>query len=177
VYETVGGFNPARSHGEDYEFWLRAAAAGYRFVTVPQPLGRYRRRPDSASADQSSMIEGSLSVLQAARGFRSRAKASELAAIDRQTERLTSELHLAKGKAALMRRDFTEARVRFRELYRRGAGNQYALVWVGLHLAPEAVARAYERRLARLVARHQPPVESSAAARGATLESTVTRVM
>jgi glycosyltransferase involved in cell wall biosynthesis len=149
VYETIGGLNEALFRSEDYEFWLRAAATGFRFVSCPEPLGRYRRRPDSASANQSAMLETILTVLRSARGFRKRARADELAAIDRQVERFTSEWILSKGKAALLRRDFTEARGNFRELYRRGAGLQFALVAAGLAVAPTAVLKAYQARMAR----------------------------
>ena len=31
----LAGFNEALFRGEDYEFWMRAAAAGFRFISIP----------------------------------------------------------------------------------------------------------------------------------------------
>lgn len=173
VYETLGGFNESLFRSEDYEYWLRAAAAGFRVVSCPRPLARYRRRSNSASADESAMIESITTVLRLARGFRSRARAAELAAIDRQVERLGAALLLARGKSALLRRDFVEARTHFRDLYRRGAGTQYALLAAGLTVAPQAVLKFYEARLARLRAsstgpRRWVPATAAAAVEGAS---------
>jgi hypothetical protein len=171
VYDTIGGFNESLFRSEDYEFWLRAAAAGFRFLSYPQPLGRYRRRPDSASADQGAMLETILTVLRSARGFRTRARADELAAIDRQLERFTSEWILSKAKSALLRRDFTEARGNFRELYQRGAGLLFGLVAAGLAVAPKAVLKAYESRMARIATASPEAAAWVAASRANALDT------
>lgn len=145
VYDTIGGFNEARYRSEDYEFWLRAAAADFRFITSPEPAARYRNRADTA--DQAALLESVMSVLASARGFRRRARADELAAIDRQLERLTAQSLLLRGKQALLRGDFTEARSHFWELYRRGNGVPFAALAVALRLAPLPVLTAYRARL------------------------------
>ncbi|HUR33052.1 MAG TPA: glycosyltransferase [Vicinamibacterales bacterium] len=150
VYESIGGFNEALFRSEDYEFWLRAAARGFRFKTHPEPLARYRRRPDSATADPAGMFESIMKVLVSARGFRQRARAEELGAIDRQLERLQSDYLLTRGKAALLRRDFVEARSHFWELYRRGKGVPYAAASIGLRVAPQLLLGAYRSRLRAL---------------------------
>jgi hypothetical protein len=147
VYETIGGFNESLHRSEDYEFWLRASAAGFRVLTHPEPLGKYRRRADSATADQAAMIEGIMTVLNSARSFRQRARADELGAIDRQLERMSAAHLLSKGKSALLRHDFVEARSHFWELYRRGKGFPFAAVSLGLRVAPRSVLRAYRARL------------------------------
>lgn len=150
VFDAIGGFNESLCRSEDYEFWLRAAATGFRVLAYPQPLGRYRRRSGSASADQTAMIDAMMTVLARARGFRGRARADELAAIDRQIARLSSMRLLCAGKAALLRRDFAGARTAFLELYREDNRVQHALLWASLLLAPRLVLKAYEARLARL---------------------------
>ncbi len=44
VVDRVGGFDPAFTGNEDYEFWIRAANAGFGIVQNLRPLGSYRRR-------------------------------------------------------------------------------------------------------------------------------------
>lgn len=44
---AVGGYDERLWIGEDWELWLRLAAAGFRFVRVPQLLAVYRQRTDS----------------------------------------------------------------------------------------------------------------------------------
>src|SRR5207248_9742411 len=44
---AVGGYDERLWIGEDWELWLRLAAAGSRFVRVPQLLAVYRQRADS----------------------------------------------------------------------------------------------------------------------------------
>ena len=150
VYDAIGGFNESLFRSEDYEFWLRAAAAGFTFLTHPEPLGKYRRRAGSLTTDQAGMFEGIMKVLASARGFRHRARAEELGAIDRQLERLQCEYLLTRAKAAMLRRDFAEARAHFWELYRRGRGLPYAAVSVGLRVAPGLVLNRYRAHLRAL---------------------------
>src|SRR4029077_7147341 len=56
VADTIGGFDPVLQGSEDYDFWLRAAAAGFRIGFNRTPLGYYRRRPNSVSADVTAML-------------------------------------------------------------------------------------------------------------------------
>ena len=100
--QAVGGFSERLHRSEDYDFWLRAAAADVTFLTHPAPLGRYRRLPTSMSANQLAMFESIMQVLRDARGFRHRARSEELGAIDRQLEKLSAAYVLTKGKAALL---------------------------------------------------------------------------
>lgn len=153
VYEAIGGFNESLYRSEDYEYWLRASAAGFLIETNPQPLARYRRRSDSMSADQPAMFESIMRVLTAAREFRARPKADELGAIDRQLERLRAGRLLTLGKAALLRQDFVEARTHFRELHRLGEGVRYGAMAAALRVAPALVRSAYQHRLQQLARR------------------------
>jgi glycosyltransferase involved in cell wall biosynthesis len=149
VFDAVGPFNEGLHRSEDYEFWLRAAAAGFRIVTHPEPLGIYRRRHDSATADDVAMLEAVMAVVKSARGLRHRPRAEELAAIDAQLERLSAAHLLTKGKTAFLRRDFVEARSHFWELYRRGKGLPFAAASLALRIAPRAALAAYRARCKR----------------------------
>ena len=75
---------------------------------------------------------------------------TSLGAIDRKLERLQADYLLTKGKSALLRRDYEEARSHFWELYRRGEGLTHAAVSVGLKVSPGLVFRAYKARLRAL---------------------------
>jgi glycosyltransferase involved in cell wall biosynthesis len=147
VFETIGGFNETLFKSEDYEYWLRATAAGFRILTSPEPLARYRRHPGRASADQAGEFESIMGVLSSAKGFRHRARADELGAIDRKLEWLQLNYLLTKGKSALFNRNFVEARSHFWELYRREGRLSYAAVSLGLRVAPNLVLGAYRARL------------------------------
>ncbi|HEV8580090.1 MAG TPA: glycosyltransferase [Thermoanaerobaculia bacterium] len=47
VWSEAGGYDIAFHDWEDWDFWLGAAARGWRFVRLPRPAFEYRIRPDS----------------------------------------------------------------------------------------------------------------------------------
>lgn len=47
VWDEAGGYDAAFHDWEDWDFWLGAAARGWRFVRLPRPAFEYRIRPDS----------------------------------------------------------------------------------------------------------------------------------
>jgi glycosyltransferase involved in cell wall biosynthesis len=49
VHAAFGGFDGEMKSAGDYEFWLRLAAGGCRFVHVAERLGLYLERPDALS--------------------------------------------------------------------------------------------------------------------------------
>jgi len=62
VIDAVGGFDPALFTNEEYEMWIRAALAGFRFARHPKPLGWYTCRPESLSSSDTRMLSGILRV-------------------------------------------------------------------------------------------------------------------
>jgi glycosyltransferase involved in cell wall biosynthesis/2-polyprenyl-3-methyl-5-hydroxy-6-metoxy-1,4-benzoquinol methylase len=62
VFESIGGFNEQLRTNEDYDYWLRAAHAGFQFLRNSSPLGWYRVRGESLSSDQLRMVNGILRV-------------------------------------------------------------------------------------------------------------------
>jgi GT2 family glycosyltransferase len=55
---SVGGYDERLWVGEDWELWLRLAAAGFRFVRVPQRLAVYRARARSLTSDSARLLAG-----------------------------------------------------------------------------------------------------------------------
>ncbi|HEY2093049.1 MAG TPA: glycosyltransferase [Thermoanaerobaculia bacterium] len=47
LWKEAGGYDPELRDWEDWDFWLRAAERGSRFIRVPGPAFEYRVRPDS----------------------------------------------------------------------------------------------------------------------------------
>ena len=55
---AVGGYDERLWVGEDWELWLRLAAAGFRFVFVPQLLGLHRKRAGSLTSTLGTLARG-----------------------------------------------------------------------------------------------------------------------
>ena len=108
VYETIGGFDETLRTNEDYDYWLRAAAAGFCFARNPLPLAHYRRRDDSLSASEVRMIAGILKVYGKARTYCVEGTPARVA-LERQIARFEAELEAARARHALARGDHAEA--------------------------------------------------------------------
>jgi len=55
LVDAIGTFDEQRRRAEDWDFWLRAIFAGYRFAVQRQPLSLYRWGTVSLSSDWSEM--------------------------------------------------------------------------------------------------------------------------
>ena len=104
VYDTIGGFNPVFSGNEDYEFWLRAAVAGFVILRNHETLGFYRRHEGSLSSDEPRIIRGVLNVLRHAQSMLDDLS-PEGQVLQRQIARFTRELPRAELRASLQRSD------------------------------------------------------------------------
>jgi glycosyltransferase involved in cell wall biosynthesis len=56
VIRAAGMFDETLTAGEDWEMWLRLAAAGHRAADAPGPLGLRREHPGQISIDRSRML-------------------------------------------------------------------------------------------------------------------------
>lgn len=108
VYERIGGFDPALKSSEDYDFWLRASIAGFDILFNGVPLGLYRRRAQSVSADDARMLESITTVLRKTKAALP-AASCEAAVIERQLERFELLRVANAAKLALHRREFAAA--------------------------------------------------------------------
>jgi glycosyltransferase involved in cell wall biosynthesis len=116
VIAAIGSFDEALPLNEDYDFWIRAAHAGCRFVQNPVPLGQYRRRSDSISANELNMLTGIIRVFRSA-GSLCADRPREMAAIRRQLVRFEEERLLASAKTNLVSRQFAAAADDFKSLF------------------------------------------------------------
>jgi glycosyltransferase involved in cell wall biosynthesis len=145
VFETIGGFDEQQWTSEDYDFWLRAAQAGFVFRINPQPLAWYRIRGESLSRQRARMLDGLVTSYRKA-AARTSPGAPALAAITQQAHRFESELLLERAKLALERREFAAAADLLETLRARGGG---WLVGVTAFLArhlPSLAGLAYRLR-------------------------------
>jgi len=161
VIDRVGTFDERLRSNEDYDLWIRAAHAGFAFVRNPVPLGHYRRRPDSVSADEIRIFTGILRVFQKAStlcGDRPR----ELAVIHKQLERFEGERFLASAKVNLVARKFDAAAEDFNSLFDvRRDFTSAAVARMSRHL-PAVLLWAY--RMKRALNRRTRAVTPSATA-------------
>jgi glycosyltransferase involved in cell wall biosynthesis len=148
VFETVGGFDENLRTNEDYDFWLRAAAAGFRFARNDQPLGVYRRREGSLSAGDVRMIRGILAVYAKTRPLLHHLPI-ERAILDRQVQRFEVELLAAEARSAIEREDFQAAAMNLDALHARRPRAAVALARVMVRWAPSLLSRAYGLRRTR----------------------------
>ena len=148
VAEALGGFDESLPTNEDYDFWLRAALAGFRFRRNDEPLGHYRRRDDSASASDIRMLTGILLVFDKLRPLLAdRPEARRIA--EAQVARFERERLAARAREALSTGHVDVAAVHLSDLYRHSGGAAVKLASVMARWTPRLLARAYRLRRAR----------------------------
>lgn len=142
VVDAIGGFDETLRRSEDYDFWLRSAAAGFHIVVNPKPLGLYRRRPDSLSADEALMLHAirrPLAKLREACPDRPEVQA----AVDLQLARFAQRALLANAKKALLVGDMNEMAAQFDALASETGAVKYRVAsWLS-GTAPATVRWAY----------------------------------
>jgi hypothetical protein len=126
---------------EDYDFWLRAAVAGFTFVRNDRPLGHYRVRDDSLSASNVRMLRGILHVYTKLRPeILSRPR--EMAILQKQISRFEAELLAAEARLALEIADFEAAQEYLGALHARRGGASLRLAHFLSRWAPNMLKRA-----------------------------------
>lgn len=158
VFETIGGFDEAFRSNEDYDFWIRAALAGFRFARNDRPAGYYRRRHDSLSADEERMLSGILRVYDKTRPALA-GRPSELAILEAQVSRFETERVAAQARQALQRGDRAAVTRLVGTLAARRGGPVLRLASIVARWAPGVLSRVYQTRHVRT--RHpQAPARS-----------------
>lgn len=145
VVDAIGGFDENFRTNEDYDFWIRAARAGFTFRRNPRPLGWYRRHAASLSSSDVRMLTGILRVYRKALAA-SESGSPATAIIERQIARFDTERIAAEARAALDAGDVTGATHFVDELSARRGGWPLRALRLALHLAPRAAVWACRMR-------------------------------
>ena len=150
VYTAIGPFDEAMRSNEDYDFWLRAAVAGFSFARNDRPLGYYRVRSDSLSASNVRMLRGILHVyrkLEPALDDRP----AERAILEQQVSRFETELLSAEARLAIEIADFEAAREHLGALHARKGGAAIGVAHFLARWAPGTLKRMLRLKRVRAV--------------------------
>jgi glycosyltransferase involved in cell wall biosynthesis len=148
VYTTIGSFDESMRSNEDYDFWLRAALAGFTFARNDRPLGHYRSRTDSLSASDVRMLGGILRVYRKLRPQIVHLP-DEMAILERQINRFERELLTAEARLALELADFEMAREHLGALHALRGGAALSVASFLARWAPNVLKRALRLRRGR----------------------------
>ena len=152
VVDHVGVFDEELRTNEDYDFWIRAAFVGFKFLRNAEPLAFYRRHANSLSASDVRMLAGILRVYRKALShFPAGSAAADVIAA--QVERFETELLAAEAREALERGDMRGALVAVEQLRVRRGGITLRLFAHSLRRAPRIARWAYRTRRRSLALR------------------------
>jgi glycosyltransferase involved in cell wall biosynthesis len=117
---AVGGYDERLWVGEDWELWLRLAAAGYGFAFVPRLLGLHRKRSGSLTSTSERLLAGRQEVYRVvAEDWETSEEIRELASSMRRERELRGRRRAAAaalfGPLAALRRELRHARLWHRE--------------------------------------------------------------
>jgi hypothetical protein len=141
LLRAVGAFDERLHRSEDYDLWLRAAAAGLQVAINPRPLGLYRRRPDSLSADETLMLDAMQRPLLKVREGCGDPRIQ--AAIDAQLAAIVERRLVARARTALVQGDMTALASRFTALADATGARRYRLASWLTGKAPATIRWAY----------------------------------
>jgi glycosyltransferase involved in cell wall biosynthesis len=148
VYTSIGAFDEEMRSNEDYDFWLRAAVAGFTFARNDRPLGHYRVRADSLSASDVRMLRGILHVYRKLRPLIAH-RPAEMAILERQISRFETELLAAEARLAIEIADFEAAREHLGALHARRGGAALGLARLLARWSPKTLKRVLRLRKPR----------------------------
>jgi glycosyltransferase involved in cell wall biosynthesis len=147
-----GCFDASLVGPEDYDLWLRLAAAGVRFEHVPEPLAIYRARRDGLSADFVLIASGVLDVYEKLAAVSSGSRRRALRRRARRQRRFVAFAFWERGRRAIAAGDTAAGRPDLVRAVRTAPGWWKSWVLVVLLAVPFAlrpVALYMERRRGR----------------------------
>jgi Glycosyl transferase family 2 len=140
----VGGFDPAISHGEDWECFIRLILSGSRAGMVDEPLARYRLQPGSLSSQAVESGADRLAIFEKTLG-RDDLSDRERSLLAAKLEAARLELRLAQARETLLvggpgSRDAAR-RLLFERRLPVGIRLRAALAWMAPKLARKLLRR------------------------------------
>jgi GT2 family glycosyltransferase len=148
VADRLGGWDTAFTRSEDYDFWLRALASGFRLAVNPQPLAFYRRHVNSLSSNELAMLRSVQAVLKKLRE-RCADQRDLQAAIDAQLAQLSHRELVVSARLALASGDMPLLAARFDALAASTGHPKYRLARWLTTTAPATVRLAYRLKQVR----------------------------
>jgi len=142
VLFAAGLFDEALRRGQDFDMWVRLAAAGARFAYTTEPLVCRRIHAMNLSGDRLSELERATAVYQRLRAKLGFGPAAAQA-LDTQLRLFHADIHAERGKRDLAAGAVIDAAAHFREAAGAGAGWKIQLVNLALRLAPRVTRHAY----------------------------------
>jgi glycosyltransferase involved in cell wall biosynthesis len=141
---AAGGFDPAITHAEDWDLWLRMIVAGSRAGFVDEPLGIYRLHHGSRSTANIGLLQARIGTLEKAISS-GELNDEEVAIAQGVIDEDRSEQRLARVTAALLDRSPDARRLSRELMLSPGLGAaarlRAAVAWVAPGLARRALSR------------------------------------
>jgi len=139
---AAGLFDESLRRGQDFDMWVRLAAAGGRFGYTTEPLVYRRIHGMNLSGDRLTELERAENVLEKLRA-KIRFGPLEARALDARLRLLRGDIHAERGKRDLAAGAMGEAAAHFREAAGAGAGWKVQFVNLALRIAPRVTRQAY----------------------------------
>jgi glycosyltransferase involved in cell wall biosynthesis len=139
---AAGLFDESLRRGQDFDMWVRLAAAGARFGYTTEALVCRRIHTMNLSGDRITELERAAAVLEKLRS-KIQFGPVESRAIDARLRLLHGDIHAERGKRDLASGAVTDAAAHFREAAGAGAGWKVQVVNLALRIAPRVTRQAY----------------------------------
>lgn len=148
VLLDAGLFDESLRRGQDFDLWVRLAAAGTTFAYTTAPLVKRRIHSQNLSGDCISELERAVAVLVKLRE-KNVLTAAQCDVLDARVRALRAQIATEQGKKTLLAGDLPVARWHFRQAVAEGGGWKPRIVGLALHLAPAMTRQAYLFKLRR----------------------------
>jgi glycosyltransferase involved in cell wall biosynthesis len=145
---AAGLFDEALRRGQDFDMWVRLAAAGARFMYTTEPLVYRRIHTMNLSGDRLTELERAAGVYARLRA-KIRFGPAAARALDAQLRLLHADIHAERGKRDLAAGAVVDAAAHFRQAAGAGAGWKVRFVNLALRVAPRATRHAYALKTRR----------------------------
>ncbi len=145
---AAGLFDESLRRGQDFDMWVRLAAAGARFGYTTEPLVSRRIHTMNLSGDRITELERAAAVLEKL-PVKIQFGPVESRALEARLRLLRGDIHAERGKRDLAAGAVGDAAAHFREAAGAGAGWKVQVVNLALRIAPRVTRHAYALKTRR----------------------------